>query len=171
MFDIDDLLHFHGVFMEIFGKGVLLKGQSGIGKSELALSLMDRGNFLVSDDSVVFSVSDCGHKVVGRPPDTLKDLLEIRGLGILNVRHLLGDNALKKEAFLDLILHLVPESFETAKITHPFEPLYSQKIILNRTIPEITLSLLPERNIALVVETAVKYHQQKLTHPTEYYAL
>lgn len=164
MFEVpsDNFQHFHGVFMEIFGKGVLLKGESGIGKSEIALTLMDRGSLLISDDSVVFTVSD--NRVIGTCPESLRDLLEIRGLGILNMRHLLGDHILKDHAFLDLIIHFAPDASKKPEIIHPVEPVYSQETILNQTIPEITLSLLPGRNTALVVETAVRYHQHTHKH-------
>lgn len=146
--------------MEIFGKGVFLTGPSGIGKSETALALIERGNFLIADDSVNFKLSDCSKKIMGSSPENLKNLLEVRGLGVLNMLHLLGEQVLKDQASLNLILHFVPFSFEQSNITHPFEPVYSQKELLGLSIPEITLFILPGRNTALIVETAVRYHQR-----------
>lgn len=154
----DHSLYIHGVFMEIFGLGVFFNGKSGVGKSETALALIDRGHCLIADDSVFLSLNE-NNRITGKSPELLKDLLEIRGLGILNVRSLFGELVLKNEANVDLLFNFVPTSFEASQMTHPVSPIYSYMTILNQSIPEITLSLLPGRNTALIIEAAVRHHQ------------
>lgn len=147
--------HFHGVFVEIFGKGVLLTGQSGIGKSEVALALLDRGSYFVTDDIVVFKLSSCGKKIMGSCPSTdLKGFLEVRGLGILDVTHLYGTHMLKDEASLSLICQFV-----SASTINRAERMESKEKILNLPIPKITIPVLPGRNMPLLVETMVRVLQ------------
>ena len=96
----------NGVFLEILGSGVLLTGPSGIGKSELALGLIDRGHCLIADDVVVFSRRD-DNKVLGICPEVLQDFLEVRGLGVIDVRAIYGDTAIKPSKELSLIIDLI----------------------------------------------------------------
>lgn len=148
-------LHVHGVFMEIQGIGVLLKGRSGIGKSEAALALLDRGAYLIADDIAVFHVVN--QNIVGSCPENLQDLLEVRGLGILNIAHLLGSHSIKKEVPLHLIIHCITQE----NISISLMPNYSEEEILGLSVPQIQLPVTVGKNIALLIEIAVKYHLQK----------
>ena len=96
----------HGVFMEIYSIGVLVTGDSGLGKSELALELISRGHRLVADDAPEFT-QIAPDVLDGTCPDLLQDLLEVRGLGVMNIRQMFGDTAVKKNKYLRLIVHLV----------------------------------------------------------------
>lgn len=148
---------FHGVFMEVQGFGVLIKGDAAIGKSELALELITRGHRLVADDVVdFFRVSP--DKLEGRCPALLQDFLEVRGLGILNVRELFGDNAVKPTKPLDLIVQLemaetlAPQMLDRLKIKSQSEK------ILDVRIPKVIIPVAAGRNIAVLVEVAVRNH-------------
>lgn len=148
---------FHGVFMEVQGFGVLITGNAAIGKSELALDLVTRGHRLVADDIVdFFRVTP--DSLEGRCPPLLQDFLEVRGLGILNVRALFGDNAVKPTKPLDLIVHLeLAENFELQQIDRLKIKSYSEKI-LDVTIPKVVIPVAAGRNIAVLVEVAVRNH-------------
>ena len=101
----------HGVFMEIYSIGVLITGESGSGKSELALELVTRGHRLVADDAPEFT-QIAPDVLDGTCPDLLQDLLEVRGLGVLNMRQMFGDTAVKKNKYLRLIVHLTKPHLE-----------------------------------------------------------
>lgn len=148
---------FHGVFMEVQGFGVLITGGAAIGKSELALDLITRGHRLVADDVVdFFRISP--ETLEGRCPRLLQDFLEVRGLGVLNVRALFGDNAVKPTKPLDLIVHLeLAETFELQQIDRLKIKSYSEKI-LDVTIPKVVIPVAAGRNIAVLVEVAVRNH-------------
>ncbi len=146
----------HGVFMEVLGLGVLLTGPSGVGKSELALELLTRGHRLIADDAPEFfqATPDTVH---GRCPDLLADFIEVRGLGILNVRAMFGDNALLNDKRLSLIIRL---EYLGAEVS-PLERLDSAQRhsrVLDMDIPEVALPLGPGRDLAIVIETAVRNH-------------
>ncbi len=147
----------HGVFMEVLGLGVLLTGPSGIGKSELALELLTRGHRLIADDAPEFfqATPDTVH---GRCPDLLADFIEVRGLGILNVRAMFGDNAILNDKRLSLIIKL--ENISELN-TSPLERLDCTQRhvkVLDMDIPEVVLPLGPGRDLAIVIETAVRNH-------------
>ena len=148
---------FHGVFMEVQGFGVLIKGNSAIGKSELALELITRGHRLVADDVVDF-YRVAPDRLEGRCPPLLQDFLEVRGLGILNVRELFGDNAVKPTKPLDLIVQLemaetlAPQLLDRLKIKSQSEH------ILEVTVPKVLIPVAAGRNIAVLVEVAVRNH-------------
>ncbi|HQR50328.1 MAG TPA: HPr(Ser) kinase/phosphatase [Methylophilaceae bacterium] len=147
----------HGVFMEVQGFGVLIKGDSAIGKSELALELITRGHRLVADDVVDFyRISP--ERLEGRCPPLLQDFLEVRGLGILNVRELFGDNAVKPTKPLDLIVQLelaetlAPQMLDRLKIKAQSENILEVKV------PKVLIPVAAGRNIAVLVEVAVRNH-------------
>ena len=146
----------HGVFMEVNSLGVLIKGDSSIGKSELALELVTRGHRLIADDAPEFSCLT-PDIISGRCPKLLQDLLEVRGLGVLNIREMYGDNAIKGSKYLRLIIHLFEQTAET-----PAEPRLQSNIqlrnVLGVTIPEISIRVAPGRNIAVMIEAAVQNH-------------
>lgn len=151
-------IFFHGVFLEVFGVGLLLTGKSGVGKSETALALIDRGSRLVADDSVIFDLADCPDQtLIGRCPAPLKNLLEVRGLGIVNVAELFGPASVKDQVTLRLVIHLLSREEVPEEIF--IKPAYSSLSILEISIPQISLSIASQHNPALLIETAVRHYQ------------
>jgi HPr kinase/phosphorylase len=149
----------HGVFVDVFNQGILLSGASGIGKSEIALGLIDRGHRLVADDSVMFE--QVGNELIGRSPEVLKNFLEVRGLGILNIEKLIGNHAITDSIALTLIINIIfVKPSELYKIDR-LHGLNDQKIILEHTIPSVSIPVAPGRNLAILVEAAVKNHMLK----------
>jgi len=170
-FVIDTLRHFisrhlaetvtlHGVFMDVLGMGVLIAGDSGVGKSELGLELISRGHGLVADD--VVDVSRIGSDTLeGRCPELLKDFLEVRGLGLLNIRTVFGETACRRKMRLKLIVHLqrpTPGTPEAARL-----PLDAQnETILGVPVRRVTLPVAAGRNLAVLLEAAVRATVLKL---------
>ncbi len=145
----------HGVFMEVVGIGLLIVGDASIGKSELALELLSRGHRLVADDAPIFSkVSP--NILSGRSPDLLRDFLEVRGLGLLDIRAMFGASAIKEKKQLRLIVRLIP--FEEVQFDEDsrISGMVAQREILGVNVPEITLPIAPGRNLAVLVETAAR---------------
>jgi HPr kinase/phosphorylase len=149
----------HGVFLEVSGLGVLLTGDPSIGKSELALELVTRGHRLVADDILeVFAVSP--DTLEGRCPVLLQDFMEVRGLGVLNIRRLFGESAVKHRKNIKLIIHLT-----LAEQWHEVDRLdmrASERHILGVTVPEVRVPVAVGRNLAVLVEVAVHNHILKL---------
>ena len=148
----------HGVFMEIYSIGVLITGDSGSGKSELALELVTRGHRLVADDAPEFT-QIAPDVLDGTCPELLQDLLEVRGLGVLNVRQMFGDTSVKKNKYLRLIVHLTKPALEAQpggieRITGDL----SARRVLDRDVPQITLPAMPGRNLAVLAEAATRTH-------------
>ena len=145
----------HGVFMEVMGTGVLITGESSIGKSELALELLTRGHRLIADDAAEFArlAPDI---INGSCPEMLRDFIEVRGLGILNVRAMFGASAIKNNRNLRLIIVLqdMDEAMEMDRL-HGSKRNHS---IMDVDIPEITLPVGPGRNLSVLVEAAVRNH-------------
>jgi len=157
-----DVLTMHGVYMEVHAIGVLLTGPSGVGKSELALELITRGHRLVADDAPQFS-RIAPDIIDGTCPDALKDFLEVRGLGIINVRELFGDSAIKINKYLKLIIRLEPLNKESIKQIDRLEGSYTTRKILDLEIPEITLPVAPGRNLAVLLECAARNHMLRIS--------
>lgn len=147
----------HGVFMEVQGFGVLIKGNPAIGKSELALELISRGHRLVADDIVDFyRISP--ERVEGRCPELLQDFLEVRGLGILNIRALFGDNAVKPTKPLDLMIQLeLADTLNPQKLDRLNAKTQSERV-LDVEISKVVIPIAAGRNIAVLVEVAVRNH-------------
>lgn len=150
-------MHIHGVFMEIFGVGVLLTGEPAVGKSELALELISRGHRLVADDAPEFTRLDPG-ELEGRCPPMLRDFLEVRGLGILDIRAMFGEAAIKGDKRLELILHLVRPDDPGLPAPDRLGGSRRTREILDLPIPEITLPVAAGHNLAVLVETACRDH-------------
>tara|TARA_R110000782_G_scaffold43189_2_gene97585 strand:- start:2163 stop:3185 length:1023 start_codon:yes stop_codon:yes gene_type:complete len=152
-----DMLTLHGVYMEVMAIGVLITGPSGIGKSELALELISRGHRLIADDAPLFSriTPDI---IDGTCPETLQDFLEVRGLGIINVRELFGDSAIKKNKYLKLIVQLQAMDNKNLMELDRLGESYNTRNILDMEIPEITLPVAPGRNLAILMECAARNH-------------
>ena len=146
----------HGVYMELFTMGVLITGGAGTGKSELALELLTRGHRLVADDAPEFTqVSP--ELVDGTCPEMLQDCLEVRGLGVLNVRHMFGDSAVKLNKYLRLIIHLeVPDGGRAGAMNDRLKSNSGIQEVLDIPIPKITIPVLAGRNLAVMAEVAVR---------------
>ncbi|TNJ35407.1 HPr(Ser) kinase/phosphatase [Arenimonas terrae] len=147
----------HGVFMEIYSIGVLITGDSGLGKSELALELISRGHRLVADDAPEFT-QIAPDVLDGTCPDLLQDLLEVRGLGVMNIRQMFGDTAVKKNKYLRLVVHLVraqePSLEAMARITGES----GSRKVLDLEVPVVELPVAAGRNLAVLAEAAVRLH-------------
>lgn len=152
----------HGVFMEIITIGVLVIGESGVGKSELAVELITRGHRLVADDAPEFR-RIAPDTINGTCPDALINFLEVRGLGIINVRELFGAGAVKLHKFLRLIVRLERYDSDRMKSVDRLEGSYSSVNVLGLEIPEITLPVAPGRNLAVMVECAARNHILRLS--------
>ena len=144
----------HGVFMDILGLGVLITGESGLGKSELGLELISRGNGLVADDAVdLFRINQT--TIEGRCPDLLQNLLEVRGIGLLDIRAIFGETAVRRKMRLKLIVHLVRrETMEREYERIPYEPLTQD--VLGIPVRKVIIQVEAGRNIAVLVEAAVR---------------
>ena len=146
----------HGVFMEVFTIGVLITGDAGSGKSELALELLNRGHRLIADDAPEFT--QISPEIIdGTCPEALQDCLEVRGLGVLNVREMFGDAAIKLNKFLRVIIHLeVPEDITRPPAVDRLRGNTDTKRVMDLDITRITLPVLAGRNLAVIAEAAVR---------------
>lgn len=152
----------HGVFMEVFTIGVQIAGDPGSGKSELALDLLNRGHRLIADDAPEFT-QITPEIIDGTCPETLQDCLEVRGLGVLNVRRMFGDAAIKLNKFLRLIIHLeIPGESSRPEITDRLHGDISTQKVLELDVPRITLPVLAGRNMAVMTEAAVRDFMLKM---------
>ncbi|MEX1168469.1 MAG: HPr(Ser) kinase/phosphatase [Hydrogenophaga sp.] len=144
----------HGVFMDILGMGVLITGESGLGKSELGLELISRGHGLVADDAVdIFRTNQTS--IEGRCPALLQNLLEVRGIGLLDIRVIFGETAVRRKMRLNLIVHLVrKEILERDYDRMPHEPLFQD--VLGVPVRKAVIQVVAGRNIAVLVEAAVR---------------
>lgn len=154
---VADSVSLHGVFMEVQGFGALIKGDAAIGKSELALELISRGHRLIADDIVdFFQISP--ERVEGRCPALLQDFLEVRGLGILNIRALFGDNSVKPTKPLDLIIHLEMADKLAPQLLDRLNYKVETEKVLGVKICKVHIPIAAGRNIAVLVEVAILNH-------------
>ncbi|MCS6873421.1 MAG: HPr(Ser) kinase/phosphatase [Pyrinomonadaceae bacterium] len=144
----------HAVLLGMYGLGVLIKGSSGIGKSECALDLITRGHQLVSDDVVI--VKRIGDRLEGSSPELTFELLEIRGLGIINIRDLFGVSAISKQKNIDLCIEL--KNWDKAEEIERLGIETQEEKIFGVSIPKFVLPVSPGRNLSTLVETAVRVH-------------
>ena len=144
----------HGVFMDILGLGVLLTGESGLGKSELGLELICRGHGLVADDAVdIYRITQTS--LEGRCPALLQNLLEVRGIGLLDIKAIFGETAVRRKMRLKLIVHLVrKETMEREFERIPYEPLNEE--VLGLPVRKVVIAVDAGRNLAVLVEAAVR---------------
>ena len=150
----------HGVFLEVLGMGVLLVGDPGIGKSELGLEMIARGHRLVADDAPEFARIP-PETLEGSCPPVLRDFLEVRGLGVLNVRAMFGEGAVCQRENLQLIANM--RSFDNGELARidRLRGSLSTRTILGIAVPEITIPVAPGRNLAVLLETAVRSQIQR----------
>jgi HPr kinase/phosphorylase len=148
-----DTISAHGVFMDVFGLGVLITGDSGIGKSELALELVSRGHGLVADD-VVELARTAPTTIEGRCPSMLKDYLEVRGLGLLNIRTIFGETASRRKMKLKLIVHLQKNMPLDDMARLPVDT--QTQDMLGIPIRKVCIHVAPGRNLAILLEAAVR---------------
>jgi HPr kinase/phosphorylase len=145
----------HGVFLDVLEMGVLITGASAIGKSELALELISRGNGLVADDIVeLFRISP--DTIEGRCPAVLRDFLEVRGIGVLNIRTIFGETAVRPRKLLKLLVHLEDHSHEAFTALDRLQVNATYQDVLSVPIRKVTIPVAAGRNLAVLVEAAVR---------------
>jgi HPr kinase/phosphorylase len=155
--ELGEVTTLHGVFLDVFEIGVLLTGDSSIGKSELALELISRGHGLVADD--VVELQQMGPETVqGRCPPMLRDFLEVRGLGVLNIKSIFGETAIRPRKVLRLMVHLEMPVSGIEQQRDRLATRSGTQDILGVEIPTVTLAVAPGRNLAVLVEAAVRNH-------------
>jgi len=148
----------HGVLMEIYGEGILLIGESGIGKSETAVELLKRGHRLIADDAVeIRKVS--GNRLVGTAPKLIRNYIELRGIGIVNVAKLFGVGAVKLENEINLVVNIVPWNTEEVYDRLGLEEQFMD--ILGVQVPMYTIPVTPGRNLAVILEVAAMNNRQR----------
>lgn len=148
----------HGVFVEVHGEGILITGDSGVGKSETALELIKRGHRFIADDAVeIRRLSN--NALVGSAPDLIRDYMELRGIGVINVRHIYGVGAVKPKGNIDLVVKLEPwdddKAYDRLGLSSEVED------ILGVTVPAVTIPVRPGRNLAVILELAAMNNRQK----------
>ena len=148
----------HGVLIEIYGEGVLILGDSGVGKSETAIELVKRGHRLVADDAVEIRRTS-NITLVGSSPDNIRHFLELRGIGIINVRQLFGMGAVKVTEKIDMVVELEPWNPEKVYDRMGMDNHYMS--ILGVKVPYLTIPVKPGRNLAVILEVAAMNNRQK----------
>jgi len=148
----------HGVCLEVFGIGVFIKGKSGIGKSETSLELINRGHRLIADDAVIIKKLD--NSLKGTCPELTQHLMEIRGIGILDIKHLFGVGSIKLEQYIELAIEL--EEWDEKKEYDRIGMDENYIELLGVKVPSVIIPVRPGRNISAIIEIAAKNYRQKL---------
>ncbi len=148
----------HGVLMEVYGEGLLLTGESGIGKSETAVELVKRGHRLIADDAVeIKRINE--RSLVGSAPELIRNYIELRGIGIINVAKLFGMGAVKAENQIDLVVNIVP--WNTQKVYDRLGLEDHHMELLGVKVPMNTIPVTPGRNLAVILEVAAMNNRQR----------
>ena len=148
----------HGVLVEVYGEGILLIGDSGVGKSETAIELIKRGHRLIADDAVeIKRVSK--KSLIGSSPANIRHFIELRGIGIINARRIFGIGAVKVSEKIDLVINL--ELWNSKKVYDRMGMDNEYMEILGIEIPVVTIPVKPGRNLAVIIEVAAMNHRQK----------
>ena len=148
----------HGVLVEVYGEGLYLTGESGIGKSETAVELLKRGHRLIADDAVEIKKTS-STQLVGSAPSLIRNYLELRGIGVINVANLFGMGAIKEETVINLVVNIVP--WEAGKHYDRMGLEDSYVDILGAKLPCVTIPVRPGRNLAVILEVAAMNSRQK----------
>ncbi len=148
----------HGVLVEVYGEGLFLTGESGVGKSETAVELIKRGHRLIADDAVeIKKVTE--HSLVGTAPALIRHYIELRGIGVTNVAHLFGMGAVKDSTYIDMVINI-----ESWRDGYPYDRMGLEDNyvdILGVKIPSLTIPVKPGRNLAVILEVAAMNNRQK----------
>lgn len=148
----------HGVLVEVYGEGILLVGDSGVGKSETAIEIIKRGHRLIADDAVeIRRVSS--RSLVGQSPDNIRHFIELRGIGIINARRIFGMGAVKLQEKIDMIINL--ELWDSTKVYDRMGMGNEYAEILGIQVPVMTIPVKPGRNLAVIIEVAAMNNRQK----------
>lgn len=148
----------HGVLMEVYGEGLLLIGESGIGKSEAAVELLKRGHRLIADDAVeIRKIS--GNTLMGNAPSLIRNYIELRGIGVINVAQLFGMGAVKAENEVNLVVNIVPWNTQEVYDRLGLEDQYMD--LMGVKIPMNTIPITPGRNLAVILEVAAMNNRQR----------
>ena len=147
----------HGVLLDIYGEGVMITGDSGVGKSEAAIELIMRGHRLVADDAV--ELRRISNQLIGTAPEVIRHYIELRGIGVIDVRQLFGMRAIKVESQLDLVVHF--EQWDNTKFYDRLgiEDHFTE--ILDIQVPIVTIPVRPGRNLASIVEVAAMNNRHR----------
>ncbi|MBQ3567574.1 MAG: HPr(Ser) kinase/phosphatase, partial [Anaerotignum sp.] len=157
--ELADRVMMHGVLVDIYGEGVLITGASGIGKSETALELIKRGHRLIADDAVeIKKIAD--RRLIGSCPEIIRYLIELRGIGIINVKELYGVGSVKDQKEIDLVIKLEvwdgkTDSYDRLGLNEEYMEILGNKVQLN------TIPVRPGRNVAMICESAAMTNRQK----------
>jgi len=148
----------HGVLVEIYGEGILILGDSGIGKSETAIELVKRGHRLIADDAVeIKKVSN--HTLVGAAPEVIRHYIELRGIGVIDVRRIFGMGAVKSTERIDLVVNL--ELWREGKLYDRMGMEQDTMEIMDITLPMLTIPVKPGRNLAVILEVAAMNNRDR----------
>ena len=151
-----------GVLMEIFGEGVLIQGESGVGKSEVAIELIQRGHRIIADDAVEIKVTN-HNTLVGNAPDLIRNYMELRGIGVVDVRSLFGMRVTKSEQEIELVVTLEPWDDHAVYDRFGLEGATTE--ILGVEVPAVTIPVKPGRNLASILEVAaINNRSRQLGH-------
>ena len=148
----------HGVLVDIYGEGVLLLGESGVGKSETAIELVKRGHRLIADDAVEIK-RVAANRLEGTAPELIRHYIELRGIGIVDVRRLFGMSAVKKETGIDMVINLEP--WQDGAIYDRLGAESHYMSILDVQVPTLTIPVKPGRNLAIIIEVAAMNNRNK----------
>lgn len=148
----------HGVLVDVYGEGLLLVGESGIGKSEAAVELIKRGHRLIADDAVEIKKLS-PESLLGMAPTLIRNYIELRGIGVINVAKLFGMGAIKSDNVIDLVINIVPWSNHEVYDRLGLDEQYID--ILGVKVPQITIPITPGRNLAVILEAAAMNNRQK----------
>lgn len=147
----------HGVLMEVFGVGILLTGKSGVGKSETAMELIKRGHRLIADDNVI--IKEIANELYGTAPDIIRYFMELRGIGIINVKSMYGSGSVLDEKMIQLVIQL--ENWQQGKEYDRIGDEMSSTSYFGIKVPKLTIPVSPGRNLAIIIEVAARNFRLK----------
>ena len=148
----------HGVLVEVYGEGILIMGESGVGKSEAAIELVKRGHRLVADDAVeIRRISD--NRLVGSSPEIIRHFVEVRGIGIIDVKEIFGIGAVMDSGEIDMIIHLEP--WQDGRSYDRLGMIDEYTNVMGINVPSLTIPVKLGRNLAVIIEVAAMNNRQK----------